>query len=194
MVYTQVGSHKPLNPDGNHFRTSRLRDTLDWIQSWKWMKMKHMHDKIIYHLSRTTILNHCGHSFQRMFDETCIWSHNSYPKPFPFLSPIKSQPQAAFGMPFLRRHRFFGFFLPWQRCVFSNGLITPKMEVTNPRKPWWKPFQNIQAEGHPWLASNWKWHQGGNICQTNTFFIIVHPFSGWLLCLHVQEWWINGGM
>ena len=36
MVYTQVGGHNPPeNPDGNHFRTS-----LDWIQSWKWMKMK----------------------------------------------------------------------------------------------------------------------------------------------------------
>ena len=33
-------------------------------------------------------------------------------------SPIKSHPQAAFGLLFPRRHRFFGFFLPWQRCGF----------------------------------------------------------------------------
>ena len=33
-------------------------------------------------------------------------------------SPIKSHPQAAFGLLFPRRHRFFGFFLPWQRSGF----------------------------------------------------------------------------
>ena len=150
MFYTQVGGHKPLKTLMETISEHPLIGS-KVENGWKWK------EKIIYHLSRTTILNHCGQCFQRKLDKTCIWSHNSYPKPYQISSPSSlwtALPQKASIL----------WILSSLAEVWVLKWFTPKLEVTNPSKPWWKPFQNIQAEGHLDWIQNWKRHQGGNIC------------------------------
>ena len=132
MVYTHVGGHKPQKTLMETISEHPLIGS-KVENGWKWK------EKIIYHLSRTTILNHCGQCFQRKFDETCIWSHNSYPKPYQISSPSSlwtALPQKASIL----------WILSSLAEVWVLKWFTPKLEVTTPWKPWWKPFQNI-----PWL-------------------------------------------
>ena len=132
MVYTQVGGHKPLKTLMETISEHPLIGS-KVENGWKWKK------KLIYHLSRTTILNHCGQCFQRKLDETCIWSHNSYPKPYQISSPSSlgtALPQKASVL----------WILSSLAEVWVLKWFTPKLEVTTPWKHWWKPFQNI-----PWL-------------------------------------------
>ena len=119
--------------------TPKLEVTNPWKPWWKpfqnipWLDPKLKMDenerkKIIYHLSRTTILNHCGQCVQRKFDETCIWSHNSYPKPYQISSPSSlwtALPQKASVL----------WILSSLAEVWVLKWFTPKLEVTTPWKP-----------------------------------------------------------
>ena len=151
FTHWHVGGHKPQKTLMETISEHPLIGS-KVENGWKWKK------KLIYHLSRTTILNHCGQCFQRKLDETCIWSHNSYPKPYQISSPSSlwtALPQKASIL----------WILSSLAEVWVLKWFTPKLEVTTPWKPWWKPFQNI-----PWLDPKLKMDENETKIKSFTIF------------------------